>query len=215
MGLEDFAEFNIETLKESYGYILLHPIPLLPETSPPLADMEKQIFTEETFETVLERGTMPRVSTALGAAWPLCYSDSDPQDIAKISKGTKARRGTAEEDDRYYADWAGIRQCETTNLGYRNLCPRETKLTSKWSTSEEGQNRTDYALPFNQIQTYCGRQWGFRHGYIVTPEELVATRVSRESIGPGLAASRATTNLSQGSRDQPSHSRTLSVETVT
>ena len=213
-GLEDLADFNIGTLMESYGYILLHPIPPLPGTSPPLTNLEKQIFTEETFETVLKRDTMPKVSTALGAAWPLYYSNRDPQDFAEISKGAKARRGTTEEDDRYHADWAGIRQCETTNFGYRNPCPGETKLASKWSTSEEGQSRTDYALPFNQIQTYCGRQWGVRHGYIITPEELVVTRVSRESIGPGLAASRAIRNVSQRSRDQPSHSRTFSVETV-
>ena len=74
--------------------------------------------------------------------------------------------------------------------------------------------RLDYALPFNQIQTYCGGQWGVRRGYIITPEELVVTRVSRESIGPGLAASRALRNVSQRARDQPSHSRTFSVETV-
>ena len=39
-GLEDLADFNME----SYGYILLHPIALLPETNPPLTDLEKQIF---------------------------------------------------------------------------------------------------------------------------------------------------------------------------
>ena len=45
-----------------------------------------------------------------------------------------------------------------TNFGYKNLCPGETKLASKWSTSEEGQLESDHALPFHQIQTYCGSQ---------------------------------------------------------
>jgi len=81
---------------------------------------------------------MPNISAALRVAWPLCYSNHDPDDIAEIRKGDLARRGITEEDDRYYADWAGIQEYETTNFGYKNLCSRETKLASKWSTSEQG-----------------------------------------------------------------------------
>ncbi|KAK7883397.1 hypothetical protein LTR67_011268 [Exophiala xenobiotica] len=204
-GLEDWADFNYDTLQR---------IPPMPETSPPLTELEKEIFTETTFETILEREIMPQVSAALRIAWLHSYSNHKVEDVAEIGRGGKARRGTAEEDDRYYADWAGIRRCQTTNFGYRNLCPGETKLASKWSTSKEGRRRSDYPLPFSQIQTYCGRQWGTRHGYIITPEELVVIRVSREPIGPGLAASRVMRNLTQSTRDQPSHSRTFSAETV-
>ena len=74
---------------------------------------------------------MPTVSAALRIAWPLFYSNHDPRDIAEIGKGDLAKRGITEEDDRYYADWAGVRECETTNFGYKNLCPGETKLASK------------------------------------------------------------------------------------
>jgi hypothetical protein len=166
--LDNWAEFNYETLMQSYGHILLQPVPPLPEISPPLTELERKIFTEKTFERVLDRAIMPNVSAALRTAWPLCYSDHEPQDVAEIGKGDQARRGTTEEDDRYYADWAGIRDCETTNFGYKNLCPGETKLASKWNTSKEGRRRPDYNSPFSQIQTYCGRQWGTRHGYIIT-----------------------------------------------
>lgn len=119
-----------------------------------------------------------------------------------------------EEDDRYYADWAGIRQNELTNFGYKNLCPGETKLASKWSTSSEGRRRTDFISPLNQIQTYCSRQWGSCYGYIITPEELVVVRVSREFIGPGLAASRGARQAPRQTTTQSIHSRTFSVETV-
>lgn len=212
--LEEWTEFNYETLMRMYGRILRQPISPIPETHPPLSELARQIFTERTFETVLERIIMPEVSQALRVAWPHCYPNDDLQDVAEIGRGDKARRGTMEEDDRYYADWAGIRQSETTNFGYKNLCPGETKLASKWSTSSKGRRQTDYIYPFNQIQTYCGRQWGSRYGYIITPEELVVVRVSRESIGTGLAAFRSIRETPRQAVSQASHSRTFSTETV-
>ena len=148
-GLEDWADFNYDTLMRSYGQVLQQQVPSMPETSPPLTQFEKEIFTENTFETVLERELVPQVSAALNIAWPHSYLDHNLEDIAEIGKGAKARRGTAEEDDRYYADWAGIRNCEATNYGYKNLSPGETKLASKWSTSQKGRRRTDYFLPFS------------------------------------------------------------------
>lgn len=213
-GLEDWTDFNYNTLMQLHGHVLRQQVSPMPETSPPLTKLERTIFTEDTFETVLERAIMPQVSAALSVAWPLSYFNHNPNDVAEISKGAKARRGTAEEDDRFYADWAGIRQNQETVFGYKNLCPGDSKLATKWSTSEEGQKRSDYTTPFSQVQTYCGRQWGARHGYIITPEELVVIRVSKEPIGPGLAASRPARTLTQRPREQPTHARTFSVETV-
>ena len=213
-GLEDWADFNYENLMQSYGHVLLEQVPSLPETSPPLTKLARKIVTEKTFEGVLERAVMPNVSAALRVAWPLCYSNHDPEDIAEIGRGDLARRGITDTDDRYYPDWAGVREDETTDFGYKNLCPGETKLASKWISSKEGRRRPDYASPFAQVQTYCGRQWGVRHGYIITTEELVVIRVSRESVGPGLAASRDVRNVSQRASDHPSHSRTYSAETI-
>ncbi|OAL33889.1 hypothetical protein AYO20_06900 [Fonsecaea nubica] len=210
--LEDWPDFNYDILMQSYGHVLLQQVPPMPGTSPPLTPLATTIFTEETFNDVLSRAIMPQVSEALRVAWPLCHPDHNPKDVAEIAKGAKAKRGTTEEDNRFYPDWAAIRESQETNFGYKNLCPGETKLASKWSTSKEGRGRTDYLAPFDQIQTYCGRQWGAPHGYIITPEELVVVRVSRESIGPGLAASRPIRTRIQ--REQPAHSRTFSTETV-
>ncbi|KAK5083836.1 hypothetical protein LTR05_006342 [Lithohypha guttulata] len=212
--LEDWKDFNYETLMKSYGQVLQQPIPPVPEITPPLSTLEKQISTENTFEDVLIRTTMLEVSTALRIAWPLCYSTDVAQDIAEIGRGAKARRGTAEEDDRYYPDWAGIRQNQVTDFGYKNLCPGETKLASKWGTSDADQERTDHILPFRQIQTYCGRQWGSRYGYIITPAELVVVRISKELIGPGLAVLRSVRDMSQQARTQRAHERTFSEGTI-
>ncbi|KAL6241640.1 hypothetical protein RBB50_011422 [Rhinocladiella similis] len=211
--LEDWADFDYVTLMQAHGHVLQQQVPPMLGTSPPLTRLEKRIFTEKTFEDVLERAIMLQVSAALSVAWPLAYLNHGPEDIAEIGRGDKARKGTAEEDNRYYADWASIRESQTTPFGYKNLCPGETKLASKWGSSKEFWDRPDFQHPFFQIQTYCGRQWDARHGYIITPEELVVVRVSKEPIGPGLAVSRSIRIKTQ-SREQPTHSRGPSAETV-
>jgi len=92
--------------------------------------LDQEIFTKTTFETVLIRDIMPQVSAALRVAWPLLYHNNG-NDVAEIGKGAKVRRGTTEENDRYYADWADIRRSIITDFSYKNLCPGETKLTLK------------------------------------------------------------------------------------
>lgn len=211
-GLEDWTDFNCDTLMQLYGHILLQSVTSVPAISPPLTELEKEIFTETTFETILDREIVPIVSAALCIGWQFLYLNSR-EDFVEIGRGAKARRGTTEEDDRYYADWAGIRKSMMTDFGYKNLCPGKPN-SPQWVTSKESRRRRDYTFPFNQIQTYCGRQWGTRHGYIITPEELVVIRVSRGAVGPGLAASRTVRSSTQHTRDQPSHSRTFSAETV-
>ena len=92
-GLENWAEFDFNNLMYMYGHILQQRIPVIPDVSPPLSRLDKEIFTERTFETILDRTIMAEVSTALRIAWPLCYPSDDPSDIAEIGKGDKARRG--------------------------------------------------------------------------------------------------------------------------
>jgi len=88
-GLEDWIDFNYNTLMQSHGHVLGQQVPPMPETSPPLTQLEREIFTEDTFETVLDREIMPQVSAALRVAWPLSYSNHNPKDIAETSKGRK------------------------------------------------------------------------------------------------------------------------------
>jgi len=116
---------------QSYGHILSEQVPPLPETSPPLTQMDREILTEKIFENMLARVIMPNVSTALRVAWPLCYSTQDSDNVAEIKRGDHTKRGTLEEDNRYYPDWAAVRKCETTKFGYKNLCTGEYKLASK------------------------------------------------------------------------------------
>lgn len=77
-GLEEWTEFDYNTLIREYGSVLKRSVPPIPETSPPLSTLDRQVFTERTFEAVLDRVTMPTVSAALRVAWPLYYSNEDP-----------------------------------------------------------------------------------------------------------------------------------------
>jgi hypothetical protein len=126
VGLEDWPEFNYKTLMHSYGHVLKQEIPPLPQASPALTKMDLQIFTERTFEDVVVRVIMPVVSQALRTAWPLYYGTVDPKDIAEIKRGDHAKRGIVEEDDRYYPDWAGIRECDDTVWIHESL-PRRNQ----------------------------------------------------------------------------------------
>ena len=96
-GLEGWAHFNYEKLMQSYGHVLLEQVPLLLETSPPLTKLARKIITEKTFEGVLETAIMPDIFAALLVAWPLCYSNHEPEDIAEIGRGDLVRRGTTEQ----------------------------------------------------------------------------------------------------------------------
>ncbi|RMZ76902.1 hypothetical protein DV738_g4764, partial [Chaetothyriales sp. CBS 135597] len=210
-GLRGWTEFNYDTIMNMYGTVLQQQIASIPAPSPPLSTLDRQIFTERTFDGVLYRTVMPEVSTALRIAWPLCYPNDSPDEIVEIAIGDKAKRRGGDPDPRLYPDWAGIRKSKTTDIGYQNLCPGETKLASKWGTAEKFRARPDFNYPLNQVQTYCGRQWACRYGYIITPEELVVVRVSREFVGPGLAALRP---RREATGNPSSHSRNFSVDTM-
>ena len=60
----------------------------MPAISPPVSELEKEIFTETTFETVLDREIVPQVSAALRVAWPLFHLN-DREDFAEIGRGPK------------------------------------------------------------------------------------------------------------------------------
>ncbi|RMD41951.1 hypothetical protein DV735_g3186, partial [Chaetothyriales sp. CBS 134920] len=176
-GPREWNEFSLETIMAMYGPILQHQVASIPASAPQLSTLDLQVFTERTFEAILIRTVMPEVSMALRIAWPLCYPNDGPADIAEIAIGDKAKRIAIQEDARFYPDWAGVRKGERTEHGYKNLCPGETKLASKWNSSVRNEKRPDYLFPFNQLLTYCGRQWGCRYGYIITPEELVVVLI--------------------------------------
>jgi hypothetical protein len=198
-------------LLESFGDILktLDPSLTLPDPGGDVA--VREIFDEDTFEHLITESLVQDVRQTLRFTWPLCYPD-DADDVGKFLRGGCAKR-VPSDDPRFYPDWAGARESQRTNLGYKNLCPGETKLATKWSTSEKGRLVKGFLQPFAQIQSYCG-QWNACHGWLITPEELVVVRVSKEIVGPGLAASRTPRTVPQATEFEPSHKRDFSMDTV-
>jgi hypothetical protein len=69
--------------------------------------------------------------------------------------------------------------------------PGDTKLAKKWrmdGTMMKGESEWEW--PLRQIQHYCTRL-GTRYGFLITEEELVVFRFSREKTGKGLGGDRS------------------------
>ncbi|PGH28400.1 hypothetical protein GX50_08865 [[Emmonsia] crescens] len=111
-----------------------------------------------------------------------------------------------------FPDWAGVKAARD---GYRNCCPGETKLSTKWHSVDE--RKDHYYWPTAQVLNYCGKEWKPRYGYLITQEELALLRFSRERISSGLAAHRSPrvivlqTAAPTQSASHQSHQRNLSI----
>lgn len=177
-------DFNLESLLSIYGTVVKQRWENPPETRPKLKPHEKKITNEDTFKTLLTRATTPPVTEALIRAFNQIDSDVDP-----ILVGDGGLCPRAQEDDfRFRADLAGVQMSKQTKFGLANRCPGEIKLATKWNSTMA--NVDIRARPLSQIQAYSGTQWNVRYGYIITQAELCVVRVSKEEIGPGIAASR-------------------------
>jgi hypothetical protein len=198
----DWTEFNYETLMSCYGAILRSPGSDFPPTSPPLSKYELEISDEDSLEHLLSRSVIADVRFALCQAWSVCYPNNDTDEAIDIGRGGRAKNMVS-DDSRWYPDWAGVQPTQTTAMGYKNLCPGDTKLSTKWSISKKGRAEEDFTYPLSQVQTYCGRQWNVRYGYLITQEELCVVRVAKESVGPGLAVSRPARSVTRMSEGRP------------
>ncbi|PLB47664.1 hypothetical protein P170DRAFT_447594 [Aspergillus steynii IBT 23096] len=72
---------------------------------------------------------------------------------------------------------------------YRNLCPGDFKVATKWNPEVEVTNFNRYKQPFQQIQHY-GAQTQARYGFIITPREVVICHFRTEKIETGIGAHR-------------------------
>ena len=196
-GVEDWKEFNYQTVLSMYGTLLEHSFTDLPEISPPLRPEECEIWDEDSLEHFLTRSIIPIVRTSLVKAWEYCQSEWNSDDFSgraiDIGRGGRATNPARYNDTRYRPDWAGIRKDKITATGYRNLCPGDTKLSTKWKSvwSSDARQESEFLPPVSQIQSYCGQHHLVRYGYLITQEELYVVQVSSKAILPGLALTRS------------------------
>ncbi|KAE8148638.1 hypothetical protein BDV25DRAFT_157918 [Aspergillus avenaceus] len=201
-GTENWDEFTYENLMRFYGEELETEIPHdIPEPTPELTSKEREFWDEDTLKIIFARALFPTVSRCLGQAW---YQLHPGEPVELVPGGTAKKYGADADDSRFSADWAAIRDGQTQfgSDRYRNLCPGDIKVGTKWRASRT--TRADWAEPFRQIQTYCS-QFKVRYAWILSEEELVVIRTRIEHIGLGLAEGRPRRQLAQ-----QTHVRTLS-----
>lgn len=170
-----------------YEDVLQQTLLQSPDVDPPLTSLETRIFDEDSLEHLISRAIVPTVNYSLEHAWKYLY----PRDVCpQVTRGGRAKK-SASEDKRLYPDWAGVHDSFKTELGFKNICPGDTKLSTKWASKEPVKEKLSYYFPMQQIQEYCGGAWNVRYGYLITQAELVVFRISKEEIGPGIASTRS------------------------
>lgn len=188
-GMRVWSDFTYKTLISIYGDVLGEAtLPEAPQTDPPLTTLEARIFDEDSLEHFLSRTIVPAVNYALKYGWKKLYSETNAN--PEMSRGGRAKK-MAQEDKRWYPDWAGAHNSMRTEIGLRNICPGDTKLSTKWSMHKALTQKGPFLFPVLQVQSYCGESWNVRYGYLITQEELVVFRITRQTIDPGIALTRS------------------------
>lgn len=199
-GCEDL-DFNYDTVISIFGQVLKKSFDG-PSTSPELSAKEKEVTDEESLRMGPLRDIIPKVNAALKFGIQEYYGDMESIEICSGGHAPKNEN----DDSRFRADLAMVRDSRKTSFGYVNLCPGEVKLATKWSLDLSETDKDTWELPLSQIQGYAAVQWEVRWGFIITQNECVVARISRPDIGPGIASSR--------SRREPQHTRVPSFSTV-
>src|SRR6266536_6335895 len=118
-GLIEWDEFNYDTLISCYGDILKHSFPPFPDVQPPLTELEREIWDEDSFEHFLSRAIVPQVNLALKRAWSFCVKNwnfARPAVLVQMGRGGLATK-TQESDSRFRPDWAGLSKDRKTDSG--------------------------------------------------------------------------------------------------
>ncbi|KNG85188.1 hypothetical protein ANOM_007146 [Aspergillus nomiae NRRL 13137] len=188
--ITDWRDFNIENLNNCYGDVLdRHWVDPLPDIFPGPTGLEQEIFDEDSFEHLMTRSIVPPVNESLARALEDLHPDRSGIAI-NMTRGGRARKSrnpsARTSGTTKFPDWAGAQRATG---GYLNLCPGETKLSKKWSSNTP--DRHEWFWPLFQITTYCAEVWGTRYGYIITQDEMVAVRISRQPIESGIALTRS------------------------
>lgn len=186
-GVKIWSEFNYSNLMACYGQVLSGPAQsILPVLSPAVTTFEKIIVDERSLDHLLSRSVMPEVNAAIEYARRHFYQQSSETAIASSGLALAVARAP---DSRFYPDWAGVRMRDRGPRGFKNRCPGESKLSSKWKCVPAQVGMKEWERPFAQVQTYAHNNQT-RYTYIITQRELVVARCARHIIAPGLASTR-------------------------
>ncbi|KAI9765982.1 MAG: hypothetical protein M1840_006989 [Geoglossum simile] len=221
--VRDWKEFNYKTLLSCYKELLNRSTTGLPLTPVIESFPHCEIWDEDSLDALLVKWTQTIVSTALLFTHDLCASGWEGGDW-NFCEIYMARGGLASlsDDRRFRPDWAAIQRgrlskaaiSKTGRSPYVNICPGDTKLSTKWNSSWRflvaGNFIKEFEKPVSQIFSYCINA-NARYGYILTQEELLVVRVTRSAdpIEP-LSTSRPRRSTAQY-QSSSSHARDNSI----
>jgi hypothetical protein len=89
-------------------------------------------------------------------------------------------------------DWSVVSNLHLSETGlYLNVLPGDTKVHAKWQPTMVGEPAyyIEWQNVMAQVVTYMALNQS-RYGFIITDTVLVALRITRCEVGPGLAADR-------------------------
>ncbi|RSL96158.1 hypothetical protein CEP52_011625 [Fusarium oligoseptatum] len=189
-------EFNFKSLYSKFGRLLESRFTSKPPKPPTTSGLDLRIVNEESLEhQILSRDTIPTVNAALDHArsW-LKKRYKQPYPLLHIGRGSLCNYNY-EDDDRFLCDWAVVSPDYVyDDRKYYNLLPRESKISSKWSSEPshydlQPDSASTWRLPPLQLFGYADASQ-VRYGFIITDAELVVFELSKIAIDPGIAATR-------------------------
>ncbi|KAI1822677.1 hypothetical protein F4861DRAFT_513593 [Xylaria intraflava] len=166
-----WEDFNYGTLTRIFETELSSPYRETPVPRPLHKDLVVQ--NEETLEDLLRRFVVPTVNYAL-----------DGQ-----AKRPHFGRGSRCNNSSIKPDWSLISDEHISRDRFLNLVPGDTKLGAKWRPSMAVENSQQWKKVLAQVATYMVASLS-RYGFILTDKHLVALRLTRRHIQPGLAQNR-------------------------
>ena len=195
--IAEWKDFNFETLSSIYGgvlyKVLIQSFNLKDHTD--IDDVPfREIWDEDSLQCLLSIWTQSVVSDALAHSQP-CLPNL--QQFVLMVKGgqvpspkPKKKKGIKTTEERNWKpDWGCKIKSSWPKLtagdagSEPSLLPGDSKLSSKWSSSEIEIGIVNYRWgkrgslsPLRQIYTYCLKH-NRRYGYLITDRELVVIRI--------------------------------------
>ncbi|CAK7222582.1 hypothetical protein SCUCBS95973_004890 [Sporothrix curviconia] len=212
----EWKDFNAATLYDMFHDIIQASWTVRVSLHAPSTPWDSHIHDEDEFEHYLaSKHIVPAVNAALAFASSYTKMDVD----LHLGRSGKTRSDVV-ADNRNHADWALCREDMRSQRfpdKYISLMPGDSKMSTKWLSSDYTVAPNNWADPVNQVAIYS-QTAPSRYGFIITDTELVVLRFRAESVNEaGLSGGR--------SRRQPApaksttmahaaHARQLSTATV-
>ena len=179
---QPWKEFTLNKLQSIYRDVLEAPWKDAPD-EPRCSELDLTFGDENGFEMqVLQKAVIDIVNQALRQA-SVVYGKR-----GQLNIGRWGRCGY-ESDSRLHPDWALVNELEFDGAKFIAILPGDSKVAARWTLAMYGVDGEQWALPISQVLTYANYVQ-CRYGFLITDDELVVLRFTREPVGPGIATTR-------------------------